>query len=142
MSATSIDSLRKYSINISVNETIDQLNQQLLHLHDNTETHFSKRRKLLLQLERKNNQCRRLIDRSDLDNQKKLTINNNIIRSIKKKIIEEDRQQRQQRMDEQEENNNWSLAAITAMVGTVFAGVIGIATYIMMMLAESKERKI
>ncbi len=83
-----MDSIRKYSINVTLNEAIDQLNKQLHNLLDNTEVHFSKRKKVLIQLERKTNQYRRAIDRSDLDNQKKLTNNTDLIRQIKKKIID------------------------------------------------------
>ncbi|CAF3805433.1 unnamed protein product [Rotaria sp. Silwood1] len=142
MSTTGLDSFRRYSTNISLNEHIDQLNEQLHHLLDNDRIHFSKRKKLLLQLERKNNQYRRVIDRLDLQNQKKITINNDLIRCIKKKIIDEDRQQRQQRTNEQEEDTSWSLGSMATLFGAAFAGIISAATFIIMMLDRSKERTI
>ncbi|CAF3036875.1 unnamed protein product [Rotaria sp. Silwood2] len=142
MSTTEINSFRKDLINISLNESIDQLNEQLRHLLDNDRIHFSKRRKILLQLERKNNQHRRSIDRSDLHNQKIITINNNLIRCIKKKIIDEDRQQQQQRTNEQDEDTSWSLGGMATLFGAAFAGIISAATFIIMLLDRSKERTI
>ncbi|CAF4521874.1 unnamed protein product [Rotaria socialis] len=103
MSSTELDSFRTYSINVSLNESIDQLYGQLCRLFGNTQMYFSKRKKLLLQLERKKNQYRRAIDRSD------------------KRIIHEDRQQRQQIRDEQEQNNNWSMGGMAALVGIALA---------------------
>src|SRR5436190_650446 len=109
MTTSSIDSLRKYSFNISLNDAIDQLNEQLHQLHGNTQIHFSKRKKLLLQLERKYNRFRRLVTPSDLENQKKLIENSDLIRHIKKKIINEHRHQEQQRREQYEQNSDWTL---------------------------------
>jgi len=142
MATSGIDTFRKYSFNISLNEAIDQLNEQLNHLLGNTQIHFSKRKKLLLQFERKNNQYRRSINQSDLENQKKLIENSNIIRRIKRQIIDEDREERQRRRDEHEQNSNWSLDAMTAAIAGVVAGVISIATFIIMMMDKTDEKYI
>ncbi|CAF3747482.1 unnamed protein product [Rotaria socialis] len=123
MSSTELDSFRTYSINVSLNESIDQLYGQLCRLFGNTQMYFSKRKKLLLQLERKKNQYRRAIDRSD------------------KRIIHEDRQQRQQIRDEQEQNNNWSMGGMAALVGIALAGMNTAATFIIMLLHVSKEKQ-
>ncbi|CAF1096214.1 unnamed protein product [Rotaria magnacalcarata] len=139
MSSNELDSFRTYAINVSLNQSIDQLHGQLCRLIGNTEMHFSKRKKLLLQLERKNNQYRRVIDRSDVQNNKKVMINNDLIRCIKKRIIHEDRQQRQQMRDEQ--NNNWSIGGMAALVDIALAGMITAATFIIMMLHVSKEKQ-
>jgi hypothetical protein len=125
-----------------LNEAIDQLNEQLNQLLGNTEIHFSKRKKLLLQFERKNNQYRRSINQSDLENQKKLIENSNIIRRIKRQIIDEDREERQRRRDEYEQNSNWSLGAMTAAIAGVAAGVISIASFIIMMMDKPNEKYI
>ncbi|CAF0863952.1 unnamed protein product [Rotaria sordida] len=140
MSTAGINSFRKYSINIPLNESIDQLNEQLHHLLDNNQIHFSKRKKLLLQLERIHNRHRRSVDRLDSNNQKKITINNNLIRCIKKKIINEDRQERQQRTNEHEANTSWSLGSMAALFGAVFIGIMGAATFIIMILDKSTEK--
>jgi len=142
MATSDIDSFRKYSFNISLNEAIDQLNEQLKQLLGNTQIHFSKRKKLLLQFERKNNQFRRSIDQSNLENQKRLTENSDIIRRIKKKIIDEAREQGQRRRDEYEQNTNWSLGAVTVAIVMVVAGVISIATFLIMMMDKSNEKYI
>jgi hypothetical protein len=137
-----LNSFRKFSINVSLSEAIGQVNQQLRHLLDNTEVHFSKRKKILIQLERKNNQYRRAIGLSDSDNQKILKNNTDLIRQIKKKIIDEDRQHRQQMTDEQEQmaNNSWSLGGMAALVGAALAGIISAATFIIIMLNSFKEK--
>ncbi|CAF1019901.1 unnamed protein product [Adineta steineri] len=139
-----MDNLRKYSINISLNEAIDQLNKQLQQLLDNTQIDFSKRKKILLQLERKHNQYRRSIEQTDLHNQRKLIDNNDLIRRIKKKIIHDDRQQQQRRRVEQEqvENNHWLHDHMTFLVGAALTGVLCAATFIIMMLDNSKEKYI
>ncbi|CAF0840064.1 unnamed protein product [Adineta steineri] len=139
-----MDNLRKYSINISLNEAIDQLNTQLQQLLDNTQIDFSKRKKILLQLERKHNQYRRSIEQTDLHNQRKLIDNNDLIRRIKKKIIHDDRQQQQRRRVEQEqvENNHWLHDHMTFLVGAALTGVLCAATFIIMMLDNSKEKYI
>jgi hypothetical protein len=142
MATSGIDTFRKYSFNISLNEAIDQVNEQLNHLLGNTQIHFSKRKKLLLQFERKNNQYQRSINQSDLENQKKLIENSNIIRRIKRQIIDEDREERQRRRDEHEQNSNWSLGAMTAAIAGVAAGVISIATFIIMMMDKPNEKYI
>jgi anti-sigma-K factor RskA len=142
MATPDIDSFRKYSFNISLNEAINQLNEQLCQLLDNSQLHFSKRKKLLLKFERKNNQFRRSINRLDSEYQKKLTKNSDIIRRIKKKIIDEDRQQRQRGRDEHEQNTSWSLSGITVAIVMVVAGVISITTFVIMMLDKSKEKYI
>jgi hypothetical protein len=142
MATSGIDTFRKYSFNISLNEAIDQLNEQLNQLLGNTQIHFSKRKKLLLQFERKNNQYRRSINQSDLENQKKLIENSNIIRRIKRQIIDEDREERQRRRDEYEQNSNWSLGAMTAAIAGVAAGVISIASFIIMMMDKPNEKYI
>jgi hypothetical protein len=144
MATSGIDSFRKYSINISLNEAMDQLNEQLHQLLNNTQIHFSKRKKILLQLERKHNQYRRSIGKSDLDNQNKLTNNTDLIRRIKKKIIDEDRQQLQRRRHEQEqvEDNNWSHGHMTILVGVALTGILCTATFIIMMLDSSKDKYI
>jgi hypothetical protein len=131
------------SFDISLNEAVQHVNEQLHQLLGNTRIHFSKRKKLLLQLERKNNQFRRSIHQSDFVNQKKLTENSEIIRHIKMKIINEARQQEQRRRDELEQNPQWSLdGKTTAIGGVVVAGVISLATFIIMMLVNSKEKYI
>ncbi|CAF0905678.1 unnamed protein product [Adineta steineri] len=139
-----MDNLRKYSINISLNEAIDQLNTQLQQLLDNTQIDFSKRKKILLQLERKHNQYRRSIEQTDLHNQRKLIHNNDLIRRIKKKIIHDDRRQQQRRRVEQEqvENNHWLHDHMTFLVGAALTGVLCAATFIIMMLDNSKEKYI
>jgi hypothetical protein len=142
MATSGIDSFRKYSCNISLNEAVNNLNQQLHQLLGNNQIHFSKRKKLLLQYERKNNQFRRSIDRSDLVNQKKITENSDLIRRIKKIIIDEERQQEQQRRDEHEQNNSWSLGVMTALIGVTVAGVLSIATFIITMLEKPNEKYI
>lgn len=140
MTTLDINSFRKYSFNVSLNEVIDQVHQQLCQLLNNNQIHFSKRKKLLLQLERKNNQVRRLIDQSDNGNQQKLKDNFDLIRRIKKKIIQEDRQQEQRRRDEHEQNNPWSPGYMTALFGIILAGLISIATIVIMMLDKSNEK--
>jgi hypothetical protein len=144
MSTSEIGVPRKYTINISVNEAIDQLHEQLCQLLNNSQVHFSKRRKILLQLERKNNHFRRSIDQSDLEKQKKLIVNTDVIRRIKHKIIDEDRRQRQQRRHEHEQvvDDNWSLDGLCATIIAAVAGIISVATFIIMMLDSSKENYI
>jgi hypothetical protein len=127
---------------MSKNESIDQLNQGLNQLLGNTGIHFNKRRKILLQYERKNNQFRRFIDRLDFENQKKLTQNSELIRHIKKQIIEENRQEYQRRRNEHEQNRNWSLGGMITAMGLVVIGVISIATLIITVLDRSKEKNI
>jgi len=127
---------------MSKNESIDQLSQGLNQLLGNTGIHFNKRRKILLQYERKNNQFRRFIDRLDFENQKKLTQNSELIRHIKKQIIEENRQENLRRRNEHEQNRNWSLGGMITAMSMVVIGVISIATLIITVLDRSKEKYI
>lgn len=140
MSTDGLAAFRKYSINVSLNENIDQLNGQLHRLLENTQIHFSKKKKLLLHLERRNNQYRQAVGRSDAQNQKKIMMNNDLIRRINQKIMDEDRQEKQQIRYEQEQNNSWSVGGITALVGVAFAGVIIASTLIITMLHNSKNK--
>ena len=115
---------------------VDRLHVQLYHLLNDTQTHFTKRRKLLLQYERKNNQLRRM----DSVDRKKITENYDLIRRIKKKIIEDDRRQIQQRRDQQ--HPKLSSNQMTGAIGGIILAAISIATLIMMiiiMLEKSKE---
>lgn len=117
---------------------VDQLHVQLYHLLNNTQTHFTKRRKLLLQYERKNNQLRRM----DSIDRKKITENYDLIRRIKKQIIEDDRRLIQQRRDQHEQHRKLSSNQMTGAIGAIILAAISIATLIMMiiiMLEKSKE---
>ncbi|UJR14383.1 hypothetical protein I4U23_001379 [Adineta vaga] len=142
MASSSLESLRKYTVNISTNEALETLNQQLHRLLADTHIDFNKRKKMLLQLERKHNQYRRLFEQNDYHNQHKLADNTNLIRRIKKKIIEDDRQQRQRRHAEQEQtaSTNWSPGYTVILVGGALAGVLCVATLIIMILNNSKEK--
>ncbi|CAF0740989.1 unnamed protein product [Adineta ricciae] len=144
MAASNLESLRKYTVDVTTNEAIDELNNQLRRLLDDTHINFIKRKKMLLQLERKHNQLRRLIAAGDFVNQQQVTHNTDLIRRIKKKIIADDRQQRQRRHEEQEQaaNLNWSAGYMTIVVGGAFAGVLCAATFIIMILYNSKEKYI
>lgn len=116
----------------------DQLNEQLYLLLGDTRKHFSKRRKLLLQLERRNNELRRAIHRLDLESQKKVTDNYQVIQRIKKTIIEDDRQQSQRRRHELEQHRKCSSGT---MVGTI-AIVTFVVIMIMIILDRSREKYI
>jgi hypothetical protein len=123
-------------------ESIDRMNEELHRLFGNNEIHFNKRRKILLQLERKNNQFRRFIDQFDFETQRKLTLNSDLIRHIKKKIIEENRQENQRRRNQHEQNRNWSLGGMITAISMVVIGVISIATLIIILLDRSREKYI
>lgn len=119
---------------------VDRLHVQLYHLFNDTQTHFTKRRKLLLQYERKNNQLRRVqsVDR------KKITENYELIRRIKKQIIDDDRRLIQQRRDQvEQQKRKLSSNQMTGAIGGIILVAITIATLIMMliiMLEKSKEK--
>ena len=141
---TRLDSMRKYSIEVSVDEILDQLYQQLIHLQSNSEIHANKRKKMLIQLERKTNQLRRAIDRTDEGKQKRIVEMTHLIQRIKKQIIAEEYRERQRRREEQDnvETSQWSLGTLSVTVVVVIAGVISMATLILIMLGHSTERYI
>ena len=137
-----MEAMRKYSINVSAAELLEQLHEQLRHLHTNTRMHFQKKKKLVLQLERRNNQWRRRTDRSDAEQQKKLADNTHLIRLIKKTIVDEDREEQQRRRDEQGQSELWSLGGLTATVTVAMAGIVSAATLIVIMFVNTKERNL
>ena len=144
MTLTRLDAMRKYSIEVSVDDMLDQLHQQLTHLHSSSEIHANKRKKIVIQLERKSNQLRRSIDPTDESKQRKIVDTTNLIRRIKKQIIAEEYRERQRRMNEQDnlETSRWFLGTLAVTVGAVVAATITMATLILIMLEHSNERKI
>ena len=133
---TGLESLRKYSIEVSLRDHLDQLNDQLRQLHDNSAIHHAKRKKLLLQFERRNNQLRRSIERTDQDKQKILTENANFIRMMERKIIQEEQREQRQRRDEQINDRLWwwSPTKMRVMVGSALVLLLLLSTGISMML--------
>lgn len=119
-------------------EFVDRLHAQLQHLLNDTQIHFSKRKKLLLQYERRNNQLRR----SNVVDQKRITANYDLIRRIKKQIIEDDRRQVRERRNAHEQHRKpWSTNQLSGAVGGIILGSITIATLIMMVIIMSDRSK-
>lgn len=144
MTLTRLDAIRKYSIEVSVDDMLDQLQQQLTHLHSSSEIHANKRKKMVIQLERQTNQLRRSIDRTDESKHRRIVDTTNMIRRIKKQIIAEEYRERQRRRHEQDngETSRWSLGTLAVTVGAVVAATISMATLILIMLEHSNERNI
>jgi hypothetical protein len=136
-----MDSMRKYSINLSTNDILDQLKHQLIQLHEHYSIHFNKKKKILIQLERKHNQLRRSIDRSNREQMTELVEQMNLIRQIKKKIIHEERHQQQQRRNEQQqvEHRHDHIVRLAITLTTTVFGLLTIATLTLMMLHSSQE---
>ena len=137
-----MDAMRKYSVNVSTAELIEQLHAQLRHLQANSQMHFQKKKKLVLQLERRNNQWRRRIDQSDAEQQKTLADNTHLIRLIKKVIVDQDREEQQRRRNEQGQNDLWSLGGLTATVTLAMVGIVSAATAILIVFVDTKERNL
>lgn len=142
MTARDLESLRKYTIHISKSEAIEQLNEELRALLANVVMDFPKRKKLLLQLERKHNQSRRIIDREDVAMQQLFTRNTELIRRIKRQIIDEAREQQQRQRAQQVEDDSWSPARLTFVVVGTLVAVLCVASSIIMLLGNDKQKRV
>lgn len=135
---------RKYSVEVSKTEILQRINEQLRSLKTNSQIHYSKRKKLLLHLERRFNQIRRTFDSSDHNQQIHFAESVHLIREIKKSIIHEECRILEQRRNEQEqqETNPWSSTKVAVSVIILLVIVVVVATLIRIFLDNMNKIQI
>lgn len=129
-----LNQFRKYSFEETFADSIQQLNQQLKRLNERTDEHFHKRKKELLQFERRNNHYRTRQSQFDEKYRKIIDENQQLIRQIKIKIIRDDRHERQQRTDQHQRIYQRPLTSFFLLVGILF-----LATMIILFLNQTNK---